>query len=303
MASTQGQNGQVGRGRAGRGRAAGVTRVAQVMRGVAVATLCGVAAGAVSVVMVAGHEARAAELTGREIADKALKNNTLGLDEAAAKVKMVIKRKNSADRVRVIQSKAKKSKEGLSRNYIYFEEPPDVRGTAFLNLEVKGGDTSQMLYLPAAKKTRRIASNNKDGSFMGTDFSYKDMEVRDIDEGNYTRLADETLGGVQCWVIEVTPKDPSDQVYSKNKMWIDKGREVPLKIEFFDKKGALQKTLVVRKYKQIDDTKAKKKRWVATESVMTDNQKGGSTELFVETVSFDEVVPEDVFTEQFLSRG
>jgi len=243
------------------------------------------------------------DLTGRQIAERALNNNALGLDEAVARVKMVIHKDGAPDRLRVIDSKAKKGSDKLSRNYIRFEEPPDVRGTSFLNLEQPGGDTTQVIYLPAAKKTRRIASNKRGDSFMGSDFSYKDMEVRKIDDGTYTRLPDEKVSGQDCWVIESKPVKADDDAYSKTVSWIDKTREVPLRVDFYGKDGQLLKQLKVKKFRDMVKKGETRKRWIAIESTMSNVQNKSSTDLTVESISFDEVVGDDVFTEQFLQRG
>ena len=38
-----------------------------------------------------------------------------------------------------------------------------------------------MAFLPALKKSKRIASSDKSGSFMGSDFNYSDMTRRNLE--------------------------------------------------------------------------------------------------------------------------
>ena len=57
-------------------------------------------------------------------------------------------------------------------------------------------DDDQWLYLPALKKTKRIASGDKSGSFMGSDFTYADMTTRNLDNYDYTLLKEDLLNDV-----------------------------------------------------------------------------------------------------------
>ena len=72
-------------------------------------------------------------------------------------------------------------REGLSsKTFVYFDSPPDVKDTTFLNWsqEDAEADDDQWIYLPALRKVRRIASGDKENSFMGSDIIYDDMADR-----------------------------------------------------------------------------------------------------------------------------
>ena len=135
----------------------------------------------------------------------------------------------------------------MSKTRIEFIEPADVRGTTLLLLEQAGEeDDLQYLYLPAFKKTRRIAGSQKNGSFMGSDFTYADMESRDAQEGTKTREANTTVGGQDSFRISVLSSDPESD-YSKVELWIHTQLFLPLKTEFYDRKGKLLKVMQAKK--------------------------------------------------------
>ena len=60
-----------------------------------------------------------------------------------------------------------------SKSLMFFISPADVKNTGFLTYDYdeSGKDDDQWLYLPALRKTKRIASGDKSGSFMGSDLN------------------------------------------------------------------------------------------------------------------------------------
>ncbi|MCB9488180.1 MAG: outer membrane lipoprotein-sorting protein [Deltaproteobacteria bacterium] len=237
--------------------------------------------------------ASAEELTGEQIVDKM----AAGLDQTnmMAELKMVLVSSSGQKRERTLRSRAKESGD-LSKTVITFEEPADVRGTKFLVIENEGRDDDQMLYLPALKKTRRIASSQRSGSFMGSDFSYADLSTRDSDEGKHTRLADEAIDGVEFYVVETVPTD-ADSEYSRVKYWVRKDNFVVTKGEFYEK-GASDKLLKIMTGDKFEEYKPGK--WMAREITMKNVQKGTATEVQVVKYKVDAAVDDDYFTERFL---
>ena len=125
-----------------------------------------------------------------------------------------------------------------------FRSPQEVAGTAFLMLERDKGESEQHIYLPGLKRTRRIVGREREGSFMGSDFSYADFERRDTRESTQKRLPDEDLSGVKTYVLESTPKKAPSSTYSKIETWVRQDNFLPLRIRFYDKSGQAAEDLL-----------------------------------------------------------
>ncbi|MCC6809516.1 MAG: outer membrane lipoprotein-sorting protein [Deltaproteobacteria bacterium] len=233
----------------------------------------------------------------QQIADKAKdKNNTIGFDDATADIVLKVTTKSKEVRLRQMTIKSKKN-EGLSKSVVRFLAPPDVAGAAFLAIENKGRDNDQFLFLPALGKTKRISSSQRSQSFMGTDFSYGDFDGKYLSDANVTKLADETVDGAACYVLDSVPKEAQAGEYGKAKVWIEKSTFMVRKVEFYDKQSSLWKVLRVVKVKNIEG------RTVIAESVMEDVKKGSKTEVQLGKIDFKAKIGDDEFTEKALSRG
>jgi len=127
----------------------------------------------------------AGAITGEEIAK--LWDNRDDGDTSISKSRFILENKRGQQRVRqtIRYWKDEDGKDGFEeKSVIFFLSPPDIRKTAFLNWSYAdiNKDDDQWLYLPALKKVKRIASDNKDDYFMGTDLTYDDMGDRKIEE-------------------------------------------------------------------------------------------------------------------------
>src|SRR5690606_21574519 len=129
----------------------------------------------------------------------------------------------------------------LSKSLVRFQAPAELKGAGFLQVQNSGQDDDRFLFLPELKRARRISGNLRSSSFMGTDFSYADLDRRDLREGTPTLLEEAPLGGVACYVLSVTPKR-ADTKYSKTELWVRKDNFIPAKMLMFDKSGTLLKT-------------------------------------------------------------
>ncbi len=232
-----------------------------------------------------------------EIAEKARTHSVLDFDAGRAVVELVVRPAKGAPRRRTLEVRSTRE-EGLRRALVRFLEPADVAGTALLMREKEDGTDEQILYLPALKRTRRIAGGQRSGSFMGTDFSYADLQVQSL-EGSVCQLeGEETLEGQPTWVLTVRPgRDETDAPYAGAKLWIHAKTWVPLKVEFFDEAGgAPVKVMTVRRLKKVEG------RWLPVETVMRNVRKGSSTRLKVVKVEPHASFPPDSFTERALTR-
>jgi hypothetical protein len=245
----------------------------------------------------------AADLTGREIMQK--QEDLQSVDSEYGEELMVIQdMKAKSQEKRTARRYGKENDEGLSRSLFAFLSPADIAGTAVLTWEQTTED-DQWLYMPATKKMQRIASGSKKNYFMGTDFTYEDMESEDIDNFNYTVLRTESLSvdgkDCLCWVIESVPANDEkkkESGYSKRLMWIDQDRFVTLKVEFFDPRGTLIKTQTVFDVENVTGTV-----WRAKKTMMDNPSKSSRTLTMVTTRKVNEPMDDEIFTERFIQNG
>ena len=149
------------------------------------------------------------------------------------------------------------SEEGNAKILISFLEPADIRGSAFLSWKHPDAESDQWLYLPALKKLQRIASGSKKKYFLGTDFSFADLDGEKTAENSYNCQKEEvceTEKDKTCFVVEVLPKNPKfveSSGYSKRILHIRKDIFVTSHIKFFDEKGELFKTLTSYEWEKV----------------------------------------------------
>ncbi|MBN1595152.1 outer membrane lipoprotein-sorting protein [candidate division FCPU426 bacterium] len=155
---------------------------------------------------------------------------------------MALREKNGSQTVRTLRMFSKKTKDGTN-TYTEFLSPADVKGTKFLTRGNKKGDDDQRLWLPDLGKVRKIAASGKSGAFMGSDFTYYDMENRDFSDADYTLLGEEKWTYVKdsveknqtCWKIASVPRDP-DAPYARVNIWVSQEDYFAYKMEMFDRK-------------------------------------------------------------------
>ena len=183
------------------------------------------------------------------------------------------------------------------KTMIIFDQPRDVKGTALLTFSHKIEPDDQWLYLPALKRVKRISSRNKSGPFMGSEFAYEDLASQEVEKYSYRYLKDETLNGQAMFLIERDPVDENSG-YRRQLVWIDQAEYRPQKIEFYDRKDSLLKTLEFRGYVQYLD-----RYWRAREMYMENHQTGKSTLLTWENYEFRVGLQDSDFTTNSLKRA
>jgi Outer membrane lipoprotein-sorting protein len=129
-----------------------------------------------------------------------------------------------------------------------FLEPADVRGTVMLTFEKSFGSDEQWLYLPAYKRTKKINAENKSGSFLGTEFSWEDISTSELTKYHYRYLRDEG----NTWVVERVPVYKFSG-YTRELTWVNKDNHQTIKIEYYDRKSELLKTLVQENWEKYLD--------------------------------------------------
>ena len=195
--------------------------------------------------------AETAEDKGLAIAVEADKRDT-GFKDFTANMVMELRNKQGDVSTRTIRLKTLEVIGDGDKSMSIFDKPADVKGTAFLTFSHAVKPDEQWLYLPALKRVKRINSKNKSGPFMGSEFAYEDLASQEIEKYTYKYIRDEKLNGVDCFVIERYPAYEHSG-YTKQLAWVNKEKYIAEKIEFYDRKNDLLKTLINSDYKQYLD--------------------------------------------------
>ena len=178
-----------------------------------------------------------------------------------------------------------------------FDNPRDIKGTAFLSHTHALQPDDQWLYLPALKRVKRIASANKSGSFVGSEFAYEDLTSQEVEKYKYQWLRDETLNGHEVFVIERYPQYENSG-YTRQIVWIDKEMYRARKVEFYDRKNELLKTLTISDYAQYLD-----KFWRPARMEMVNHQTGKETTLVWKNYQFENGFSDRDFDQNTLKRA
>jgi hypothetical protein len=246
--------------------------------------------------------AMAAEMTAREIMQQ-VKDRDDG-DNRVSDMEMVLIDRRGKERLRKMRTFSKDKGED-DHSLMFFLSPADVKDTGFLTYDYDDDDADddQWLYLPALKKTKRIAAGDKSGSFMGSDFNYSDMSQRSLDRYDYTIMKETDVDGHKVWQIESVPKtkDEIDETgYTKSVVFVRQDNFVVVRSVGWLKKGKRLRYMKVNELQQIDGI------WVSTEISMT-TKKGKTTmhkTVFkTSNVKFNQDLSEGDFTIRKLEKG
>jgi len=228
---------------------------------------------------------------------------TRKLDGSEAVVMMQMNDGKGHKRERKIAMATKLVDDGKTEKRIYrFLSPEDVKGTGILVFDYDTKADDIWIYLPALHKTRRILSSDRSKSFMGSDFSYGDLNIPPIDDYTYTLVKEESSGGEPCWVIDVFPKSAKiaeEEGYKKKTLWISKKTHTVRKGLYFDIDGKLKKSLSTGDVVLLD----KKKRRYRAKRMEMKNVQTGTSSVFVTTdVKFVPDTKDEYFTTRYLER-
>jgi outer membrane lipoprotein-sorting protein len=171
-----------------------------------------------------------------------------------------------------------------------FLEPASQRGIGFLSLP----NDLFYVYMPAYKKTQRIASRQKSGRFAGTDFSYQDLGVQYYTDEWSARILETEP---QHYLLELTAVEGNSSGYARLCLRVDRRRFYPTEVEFYDEKGVLVKVLTSRQIEELDGY------LVAREMEMVDRKRNHRTIMVLEKVEFDTGLEDSFFSERYLSRS
>lgn len=225
-------------------------------------------------------------------------------DKSISTMEMILIDKHGNRRIRKMKNYSI-DKGRDTHSVIFFLSPADVRNTAFLTYDYDDSDKDddQWLYLPALKKTKRIASSDKSSSFMGSDFTYSDMTSRDIDDYKYRIVKESDVRGHKVWVMESIPKTQKtidETGYIKSYMFVRQDNFVVVRALHILKENGRKKYLDVKKLEKIDGI------WVATEIEMKTTKDKNilhRTVLKLDDVKFNQDLDDSFFTVRRIEKG
>ena len=236
------------------------------------------------------------EEKGLDIAKQA-KARDEGWSDSTADMLMILRNSQGQESTREIKMKSLEVTGDGDKSLTIFNKPKDVKGTAFLSFSHPVGADDQWLYLPALKRVKRISSRNKSGPFMGSEFAFEDLSSFEVEKFTYKYLAEEMFNGMKTHKVEQYPTDENSG-YTRRITWVDVDELRIHKIEFYDRKDSLLKTLTFEGYQEYLD-----KHWRPSKQLMVNHQNGKSTELQMNNYEFKIGLKDSDFNRNSLKRA
>jgi len=240
--------------------------------------------------------AETAEEQGLAIA-KEIKQSNVGWGDSETSLKLVLRNAANQESTRELRTKTLEIDNDGDKSISIFDHPRDVKGTAFLSFSHTTGSDDQWLYLPALKRVKRIASRNKSGPYMGSEFAYEDLSSFEVEKYTYKLIGEEPCAGGTCFVLEQYPVDKYSG-YTRLISWVDKDEYRSWKTTYYDRKNTLLKTLAVNEYKQYNN-----KFWRIMNMTMENHQTRKSTDVVFGEYTFGVGLKESDFNKNSLKRA
>ena len=184
---------------------------------------------------------------------------------------------------------------GRSKAVLKFTAPAEVDGVALLIHNHPERASDQWMWTPSLQRDRRIALQDRSTRFFGTDFSFEDLEERDVDQYDYSMLGNEDIAGVACWKIQMTPKKSRSSHYTRSIAWIRQDNYVMVRLDNFVNDDVV-KRLTNSTIENIQGI------WTARQLEMADLRRGTRTRLTLQEVTYQAPMKERDFTLQAISR-
>jgi hypothetical protein len=204
-----------------------------------------------------------------------------GFKDSRVKIEMVLHSAagESVSRHLVLNTLEKNDTDSGDNTLVVFSSPADVRDTALLNHPFIRKPDDQWLYLPSIKRVKRISTSNKSGPFVGSEFAFEDFTSQEVGKYTYEYLRAGEFNGKPVEVVARFPTDENSG-YSRQVVYFDVAHKQPLKIEFYDRKQSLLKTLTLTGYRQYNGV------WRPDMQNMLNHQTGKSTDLLMSDYEF-----------------
>ena len=241
--------------------------------------------------------AAAAADTGTDIMKKSQAAFLYSGKDFKARIQMKLVSQSGQERLRELTMLRKNFGEpgGEQKYFMYFFLPADVKDMTFMVHKHPGRDADRWLFVPAISMVRRIAARDKSSSFVGSDFSYEDVSGRNIDDDTHVLVKEEKVDAKECYMVKSTPR-AADVNYSYKMSWIDKDNYLPLKEEYYDRKGDLYKTFTA------DEIKTIKGFPTVTKRTMKNALSGHRTDVVFLKADYNLGIDDNLFSERFLKQ-
>ena len=184
---------------------------------------------------------------------------------------------------------------GTSKAVLRFTAPAEVKGVALLVVNHPDRASDQWMWTPAIERDRRIALQDRSTRFFGTDFSFEDLEERDVDQYDYTLAGDDTVDGAACWKIQSTPREAKSSQYTRSIVWIRKDNYAFARIENYSRDQVVRRL----NYSDIRNVQG---IWTARQLEMTDVKRGSRTRLTLDKLEYNVPLKDEDFTLQAIRR-
>ena len=130
----------------------------------------------------------------------------------------------------------------------------------------------QRLYLPSFKGVRHIASSNRSGAFVGSEFAYEDLSSFEVEKYTYSGVSREQSSGKEVLGVEHKPAY-ANSAYSRLRTFIDPSNYQPTRVEYFNRRNEHFKTLELADYRSY----AEKRAWRPHRLTMTNHSNDRTT--------------------------
>ena len=185
---------------------------------------------------------------------------------------------------------------GNSKAILRFTAPAEVKGVALLIVNHTDRASDQWMWTPAIERDRRIATQDRSTRFFGTDFSFEDLEERDVDQFDYKLAGDDTIDGAACWKIESKPKESKTSQYTSSLVWVRKDNYVVAQIEDYAKDKLIRRI----HYSDIQNVSG---IWTPRTLEVYDAGRKSRTVLKLEKLQYDLPMKDEDFSIEALRRG
>jgi len=176
------------------------------------------------------------------------------------------------------------------RMFIRIIAPKKDNGTTFLKRE-----SSLWMYLPKLERNIRIPPSMMLSAWMGSSFTYDDLmkTTSAVDDYTHTIIASDE----ETVTIESQPNPDAPVVWGKL-VYVLTHEGIPISEDFYDEDGQRLRTL------QFENVREMGGRKIPTIWVMYElDDSGKKTVLQLESVQFDPVIANSVFTHANMRRG
>jgi len=242
--------------------------------------------------------AQSDEELGRQIAEEADRRD-LGWGDNASVMRMILRNRNGDESARELRRQVLEVNQAGAgdKSLITFDSPRDVAGTSLLSHTKTLEPDDQWLFLPALERVKRISSANKSGPFVGSEFAYEDLVSQEVEKYDYLFVREEPCGDLDCFVVQRVPQYDNSG-YTRQLVWWDKAEYRIQKIDFYDRKDSLLKSLTYHGYQQYLG-----EYWRPDLMTMENHQNGKSTDLAFSEWTFANGLDEGALTPSRLRRA